>query len=622
MSYMQKLSTKLLIETLARKMISLSGVAKTHGRGESMLIDDRLRPFLPTAGACRRRSAGETAFAQGALILIAGLILATTTQAATLTASVDRNKISVNETLGLQLRYDEKVAGDQLDLGTLKQDFDVLGLRPQNSSSMSWINGKSTREDLTIWTITLAPRREGTLVIPSFNIDGNVSDAIRIDVAKASATVPREQPIIVRLSPDVNRAHPGQQILIKVELLAHNSVGSLSGDQLRLDGAEVELLDQQSFRKIENGVSWQIVEWTYAVFPERAGTLAIPAQLFSGIIQTASQRNRFDPFQQRGQRISARSSATTIEVQKTPETNGLPWFPATDVVIQSSWSGDTSQMRVGEPLTRTIQIVASGQRSSVIPSLPEGSSLTYKAYRDQPQLENRPAATGMIGVRRESEAIVPSAEGLLELPERRISWWNANSRTWQDAILPAETFDVLPALKNTGFAPPNRVPQFLPTQDGGNPTIVEEAQRGWKIAVVVLGLICLLQLWLLMTPKRHRKDTDKDTGAVDRSPNKAWQELQKALKSGQASTVRKALLSWSQVAAPRQRIPGIQSLANYLDGEDSENLRVQLGKLDESLYKGDTDLDIGVLARAIDRLKARLERRPEKTAGLAPLYPV
>jgi len=557
------------------------------------------------------------------LIFLTGLILVNLAQAASLTASVDRNKISINETLTFQLRYTAKADANQLDLSTLKQDFDVLSLHPQTSSNLSIINGQTKREELTIWNITLAPKQEGAAVIPSFNINGDVSDAIRIDVVKASASIPQQQPIIVRLSADVTTAYPGQQILIKVELLAQNSVSNLSGDQLRLDDAEIELLDQQSFRKVENGISWQIVEWTYSVFPEKAGTLAIPAQLFSGIIQTNQQRNVFDPFrQQRGQRISARSSATAITVKDIPETNGLPWFPASNVSIQSSWSGDTSQMRVGEPLTRTIQIVANGQRSSVVPPLPENSSLTYKTYKDQPQLENQPTTNGIVGIRQESEAIVPSAAGLLELPEQRVTWWNTNSNSWQEAVLPAETFEVLPALKNTGFAPPSGVPQFLPDQEGNSVKIVESTSLWWKIATATLAFICLIQLWLLMTRKAPQKASNSVSNAPNTSQNKAWKELQKALKSDDPQAIRNTLLAWSQIAIPGQRTPGLQSLAHHLDYTGSEDLRTQLNKLDESLYKGKADLDIPTLTKAINHLKSSLENKPDKKEGLAPLYPV
>ena len=550
------------------------------------------------------------------LIFVSGLLLTSLAQAASFTASVDRNKIAIRDVLALQLRYTEQVDADQLDLSAIKADFDILGLRPQSSSSMSWVNGKSTREELTIWNVTLAPKREGTLVIPSFNLNGDVSNAIRIDVVSTPASVRQDQPMVVRLTTDTNNAYIGQQIVIKVELLAQNSVSNLSGDQLRLDGAEVELLDQTSFRKIENGISWQVVEWSYAVFPEKAGILAIPAQLFSGAILAPQQRNSFDPFrQQRGQRISARSSATSLEILDVPETNGLPWFPANDVRIESSWSDDTSQMRVGEPITRIIQIISDGQRASVIPPLPENSSITYKAYKDQPQLENQPSASGILGIRQESEAIVPSSSGLLELPEQRIAWWSTVSNSWQDAILPAETFEVLPAVKTSSFTPPSGSAQFLPDQMGESLITAEATNPWWKIATAVLALICLIQAALLYF--RKPAQAESDSGPQQTSELKAWKELQKALRSGDPKTIRDKVLHWAQQVLPDKKVSNLQTLAAF-----SDDLEIQLGKLDESLYKAEAALDIDSLSKAIQHLKNDLDAKPQQKAGLSPLYPV
>ena len=218
------------------------------------------------------------------IVLIVGLCVAGLLDAATLTGSVDRNRISLNETLIFQLQYNDKVDTDQLDLQQIRQDFDILGLQPSSSSNVSIINGQMSRETSTTWTLTLAPKREGTLVIPSFNVAGNVSDAIRIEVSKTPEGVTPQQPMVVNLSTDTSEAYPGQQIIIKVELLAQNRVSNLSGEQLSLEHSQIELLNQQSRRKIDKGISWQVVEWTYAVFPEKPGTLAIPAQLFSGMI--------------------------------------------------------------------------------------------------------------------------------------------------------------------------------------------------------------------------------------------------------------------------------------------------------------------------------------------------
>ncbi|MEQ8952734.1 MAG: BatD family protein, partial [Gammaproteobacteria bacterium] len=345
------------------------------------------------------------------LLLPAGAI------SAELTSSVDRNSININETLTLTLRYEESASSDSLELEVLRQDFDVLSVQPHTSNNVSIVNGNYSQQTLTTWTITLAPKREGTLVIPSFNIDGNVSDAIAIEVSRSSGAGNRDTPMLVTLDAETSQAYVGQQILITVELMAQENISNLSGGRLSLPNAHLELLDQQSFRRVQNGIAWQVVEWEYALIPEQSGMIEIPPQLFSGVMGATSNFGFPDPFNQRGRRISARSNAQQIEVLPPPETSGLPWFPARNVQINSSWSGDTSQARVGEPLTRTIEITATGQRASAIPPLPQPDSPAYKTYADQPRLQDQPSTSGIIGTRSESTAIVPSTAGELQLPE-------------------------------------------------------------------------------------------------------------------------------------------------------------------------------------------------------------
>lgn len=549
-------------------------------------------------------------------IFLAWLFVASTANAAELSASVDRNQISINETLTFQLRYEDQIDSSQLNLDILQQDFEVLGVRPQSSSNVSILNGQVNRQALTMWTITLAPRRQGTLVIPSFNIKGDVSNAIRIEVTDATASRPQDSPMLVSLETDISEAYVGQQILVQVELLAQDRVSNLSGEQLRLDNVQLELLDQKSYRRVENGISWQVVEWQYALIPEQAGTLNLPPQLFSGIINASNYRDPWSTNFNRGQRISARSPAKTVEIKPAPETNGLTWFPAANVGIQSLWSGDTSQMRVGEPITRTIEIVAQGQKASAIPPLPESSSLTYKTYKDQPQLDNQLTALGIVGLRRESQAIVPSAEGLLELPEEQVSWWNTETRTWEEAVLPAETFQVLPAV-NAGFAPPSTPRVFLPEDVTSTEPATTVTNPGWQIATVILALIAAFQFWLLFTRRPVKSSPDAST-TTNESEKAAWRALNRTLKSGQPAEIRAAILNWNRAILPQQRVYNLENLAR---NSGSKALADLFRELDQCLYKGDGKPDTVQLGSELESLRQLLTAEPERQQGLNPLYP-
>lgn len=557
---------------------------------------------------------------------IAGLVLLlifSTAASAELSSSVDRNSISINETLTLTLRYDESTSSDNLDLEILRQDFDVLSVQPQTSNNVSIVNGNYSQQTLTIWTITLAPKREGTLVIPSFNIDGNVSDAIAIEVSQSAGTASQDTPMLVTLETETSQAYVGQQILINVELTARENISNLSGGRLSLPNAHLELLDQQSFRRVQNGMAWQVVEWEYALIPEQPGIIEIPPQLFSGIIGATSNFGFPDPFNQRGRRISARSNAQQIEVLPPPDSNGRPWFPASNVQANSNWSGDTSQMRVGEPLTRTIEIIATGQRASAIPPLPQSDSPAYRVYADQPQLRDQASASGIIGIRRESTAIVPSMAGELQLPEQRIAWWNTDTENWEETLIPAETLQVLPAQQNSSFAPPGSSASPSISQPDANDETESSALGGpggaawyWPLSTMVLLFIAVLQTWLLLG--RRRAIPREKVAKPDQNEAQHWKMVQRAIRSQNAAKLRQALLNWARVNFSDSGVTTLDSLAKR---SNDPQLHELLAMLDAALYAGGQAPDFGELGKALDQLRRQAARPSRPESGLKPLYP-
>ncbi len=557
--------------------------------------------------------------------ILAVWLISQATAAASLTASVDRNRISVQETLTLRLEYTDRADNNALDLQSLQQDFDILSVHPYSNSSTSIINGRLSQEATTTWVITLAPRRTGRLVIPSFNLGAEVSTAITIQVTDAASARPEDQPMIVTLMPSVREAYPQQQVLLKVELRAHSRVGQLSGAELTLDDAEIELVEQHTYRRVENGIAWQVVEWTYALFADQPGTLNIPPQMFSGQLASPNIRRSldpFDPFGRRGQRISARSEAISIEILKPPETTGSDWFPADDVQITSNWPGDTGDIRVGKPLTRVIEIRASGQRASAITPLPEQSSLSFKTYRDQPQLENQTGQDGITGIRRESLALVPSAAGTLELPEQSLVWWNTREDRWEETILAAEILEVLPAIENSGLAPADLVP--FPAPEAGAVQAGRSPHLPWQIATALLALICLIQVVLLL---RRPASPSTQEPTENTSETKCWNTLTRALRSRDFATMRSALLAWARCALPDQPAVTLDSLATLATAEvQSNELAGLLRELDARLYEAsptpaEDDLG-GRLAAGLNELRRRLRAHPSTGGGLAPLYPV
>ena len=99
----------------------------------------------------------------GMLLVLTWSSTLTYAQNATLTSVVNRNSIGLNESFMLLVRYTDQVSSDTLDVSPLQRDFEILGITPNSSSSVSIINGQTTREATTSWRITLLPNRSGTL---------------------------------------------------------------------------------------------------------------------------------------------------------------------------------------------------------------------------------------------------------------------------------------------------------------------------------------------------------------------------------------------------------------------------------------------------------------------------
>ncbi|MCA9422030.1 MAG: BatD family protein [Nitrospira sp.] len=99
-------------------------------------------------------------------------------QGQTLEVLVERTIIHVDETLGLTIKLSGPNPGVSLDLSVLEKDFAIVGTSQNLQSTI--IDGQTTL--LSEWIITLAPKRLGQLVIPSFSVGNHNSQPIRITV--------------------------------------------------------------------------------------------------------------------------------------------------------------------------------------------------------------------------------------------------------------------------------------------------------------------------------------------------------------------------------------------------------------------------------------------------------
>ncbi len=540
--------------------------------------------------------------------------------AATLVSTVDRNEIGLNETLALNVVLDQQIDTAALALNELESDFEILGVSPRSNSSVSIVNSQSTRTSSTQWRISLAPKREGLLTIPVFELQGAKSQAISIKVRESSgAGKPEDQPLSVAVTTSSDVLYPGQQLLVTIEISAQNNVSNLNGASLTIENADVETLEQNSFSRVDNGVARQIVVLKFAVFARNAGEIEIPAMTYTGL-----QNAQRDFFRTRGTQVVARSKPIKLSV-KERAISSHTWFPAEDVTLRSEWSADTSKLQAGTPVTRTIVVTAKGQRAESIPPLDfDKSGSGYKTYQDKPQLHTETTVGGLVATRIESEAIVASATGEIVLPEVRLKWWNVITQRWQDAVLPAETLIAESGDALYGETQASEEQSLAAsdngTSEGANPTAKTWI---WQAISLVLLAICVLQFWLLNRahPQNESDQIQIQRLAAKESEKTAWKNLQSTLLKNDAQAIRKQLLNWIKAAFPDNRVTTISSLAGVGAPQD---LIAASQTLEQHLYGSDSSLNVSQLKQSLTQFRNTLQNNPttnNKETSLRPLYP-
>ena len=567
----------------------------------------------------------KSLFSTACILLV--LLMSNQALAAKLTSNVNRNQIGLGETLVLQVSFDEQISSSELSYSGLETDFDILGVNPQSSSNVSIVNGKVTSVASTVWTLTLAPKRVGQLKIPAFSLGSARSQPIIIEVKKSAPAGSASQPLLVKISVDKNQAYVDEQILVRIEISAQNKVSNLNGAPLQIADTEIHALEQQNVQRIDNGIARQVITLNYLIYPKVAGKLKIPAQTYTGLI--GSSRSVFDTFARRGQQIVARTEAVEIDIQAAQSAQDKTWFPAEEVSIKSAWSGDINNLTVGEPITRTIQITASGQRASVIPPLDQSQSAlnnSYKIYLDQPQIENKATTKTMLGSRTEAQAIVPAESGEIQLPEQQVHWWNIKNSRWEVAVLPAETLKVQAASAANTLPDPalNQADAIMPNQTVKS--LGQSAHWGWKLASLLLAALVLVLLVIIWRLKNPAADKFAKTTTGSQTELQAWRKLDQTLKSKNTTGVRSQLLDWAQVAVSNGGDLTLQNLSQHCANATlAERLDDELTKLDQSLYRDTVEYDPQNLSTVVREFRKLLQtgdlNKKRDLGKLQALYP-
>ncbi|MFG1416701.1 BatD family protein [Xanthobacter sp. V0B-10] len=576
--------------------------------------------------------------------LLLAATLGTGAQAASLSAAPDRFVVTAGETFDFVLSLTDGESWQPPDVSALTRDFDIVDRRRASHAAM--VNGKPVHVDQ--WVMTLAPKRTGTLTLPSLNVGGFASPPAQVQVVPAPATgraQASDEPLFVRVEAADTPAFV--QSDVPVTLRIYDSLGMRSGSMEKpvAEGATfTEDGGQRSYVKTSGRRRYRVIEQSYMMRPQRSGVITIPPVSLKASVPgfagsgAASDlpgllgRGAMGGLAERA--VTVKSQPVNVTVQARPEGVSGWFLPARGVTISQEWSVPPGQMKVGDTITRTITITAKGASANQLPPIEAAPVDGLRQYEEDSHAEATliDGVAGTVLTKRFS--VVPTRPGPVSLPAIEVPWWNLAAARQEKAVLPAVTLDIRPSAESS----PAPAPPPLPVAAASAPSPVRDAAvegegpsslLGWLrahrlaasvLGAVLVGVLVLAFVWrrraraargammAITPPAGARRRRRPPLRPVPHDPAQVLDDLLAACRKGEAGAAHAAygrLVGLGAFAAPPPELDAAaEALARHLYGGDG---RAWDGR---------------AMLRALERARrqARAVKRPSG-ARLAPLYP-
>jgi oxygen tolerance protein BatD len=405
-------------------------------------------------GEPRARSALALAAAVTAALAAAAPPPARADDDVSVRATVDRTELAEDEVVLLTIAVEADEAPTALDLREAELPFVVRSRSEARGAAFSIGGGAGVRLRRSVtWTIALAPRRTGELVIPALSVTvkgaPRTTEPIRVRVLPAGARPdapppePRggtwrgwERDLVLEVEVDRREAFLGEQVTATVWLLSPVGVAQYEGFRPPpLDGFWAEELErprQLEFRvRTRNGVPVRAyLVQRIALFPTRAGEAEIgPYEL-----ELAVRLGGASFLAPLGELRRAHRRSAPVRLTVKPLPPGAP--PGFEAVNVGAWRLEARAAETegvaGQPVT--IRVTASGEgnvHALALPAIPPVDGV--RRFEPSAREEATTRGTRLGGTRTVETVMVPDAAGELVVPA--LAWPTFDPRTGAYAVL-------------------------------------------------------------------------------------------------------------------------------------------------------------------------------------------
>lgn len=594
------------------------------------------------------------------LALATSLVLvASSAWASGLPARLDQTTVREGERVQLRLRLPADGSMAAPDLSPLEEDFEVLGT--QQSHRLSIVNGR--REASVDWTVTLLPRASGDVVVPAIRAGSVSSEPLRLRVAEAGPPPSRADAPDLFVESTVDRDAPYVQGEVRYSVKVYDGIGIRGGglSEPHVENARVTPIGEgRTYEETVNGRRYRVHERAYSITPQMSGPLVVPPVTLEARVEDPNARRRSpfdeffggsDPFAgmfgraafgssllddvfNPGRQVRVRSNPVEIDVRARPDAAEEGWFlPARHVELVETFEPAAPSFRVGEAVKRTVVLRALGASAEQLPAFEIPSASGVRQYDEGARDGSVPTDDGIVSVREQTVALVPSQPGRVTLPAVEVSWWDAEAEEARTASVPAREIEVLPA---TGTAAASARPAdaplgaaaIEPASADPVPPLATEAAGGdavddrWLLAGALLVLVLAAGGGFAVARRGASSGTPPGDGVAQPTTSELLKRVRAACDTNDAAAVRDALVRWSRASFGVGAPGNPRTIARVLGHPGFEE---EAAKLDRSLYAPGADPFAGAsFWRAFDvarRASVRADGSARGEGVLPELYP-
>jgi hypothetical protein len=377
---------------------------------------------------------------RGFILFFAACLLTTGARAASFTAALDRDSITLGEQATLSLKFDGVQPQDAPNIP------DVAGLQFQYigpSSAFSFVNGQTTSS--TTYNYVVTAQHPGEFTIPAMraNVVGQQFASLplklivsRVNAPSAAAVNSGGEVAFMKLVFPKNKIYVGEPAVGRLELYLRDDVQNFGNFQFTTSTADgfsagkiVELQNQRRRVQVGNRV-YTVIPLAIPLTAVKTGTLALGPFAANCVVALPLSNRGGDPFFNqffnRSEQKQVALATETVNVESLPlPQDGKPanFTGAVGHFEMTATAGPTN-LTAGDPITVRVQISGHGAFDSLTLSAQDAWK-NFKTYPPTAKLDTSDQF-GFEGTKTFEQIISPQNSDIHELPPLAFSYFNPN----------------------------------------------------------------------------------------------------------------------------------------------------------------------------------------------------